>query len=397
MAGLDMNALYSLALLGQSYMNKGSDTSKPLDLVSPVTSYAGNINKANMFKHFLDPNNTSALTIDGKGGTMKLDPAVMSSMLQGTQKGGPFEGLAAPLGTPSELVQMGQGNIPQGGTVTTPNPFVSGQSGSSLTPSDMVGLSSQDINAALGAKHNQDQLALQRDQLTNKSAQDLMDMKYKIISLAGDQAYKSKLMENLDSEIAARAKDYPLGDTGVMGSASDYIAYQKLLKENNPNEVKLFEYARDKQGYTGSFMDFKNSDKTGHQKDFDAAVKSGYKGDFNTWMLDMAKAGAINLGGKLEEKKAMSELSGQLYFNDPKWINDLEKTTEKYVSDNLWNVKDPATKTLETAKYKAKQIESQILAGGGTSNAAWAADGKTMVWTVKWPSGDTKEIKVKLR
>lgn len=114
---------------------------------------------------------------------------------------------------------------------------------------------------------------------------------------------------------------------------------------------------------------------------------------------EVAEASRINisLGTKLEEKKKMSELEGQLYFNDPKWSETLEKDTANYAKDTLWNI-NPGQRDKEITKYKAKLIEGKIIAGGGSiTNAYIDKDGRTGVWKVEWPNGDTKIIKYKIK
>ena len=142
-------------------------------------------------------------------------------------------------------------------------------------------------------------------------------------------------------------------------------------------------------------MTFQDAAKTAHKKDYDEAVAGGYKGSFNTWMLDMAKAGAINLGTKVEEKKTMSELEGQLYFNSPKWPDDLGKyLSSEDVQNVIFQSNTPKqARAEETVKY----IEGKITAGGGQITATKIEKDGTGVWTVKWPSGDIKEIRYKVK
>jgi hypothetical protein len=274
---------------------------------------------------------------------------------------------------------------------TVQNPFVEGQP--SFSASDLAGLTPEimasNLSGALNVVGTQNKLGLARNEAATKGPMNLVDM-----------MYKKAMIDEANSRTKENTPSISIPGIGLV-TTKQYMEWEKLSKENKAAKVKEFEFAKSPEGggFTGDFMAFQNAGDTVGMKDFKEAQRTGYKGtSYYDYKIEMGKANAsnINLGTKLEEIKAKSGLSGQLYFDDPKWINDLEKTSEKYVSDNLWN-KDAATKTLESAKYKAKQIEAQILAGGGSSNAAWAADGKTMVWTVKWPSGDTKEIKVKLR
>jgi len=119
---------------------------------------------------------------------------------------------------------------------------------------------------------------------------------------------------------------------------------------------------------------------------------------------EVAAAGAtrITLGEKLKEVKERAGLKGQLWFKDPKWTSDLEKhiSSEDVQNELFATGFEPGSAEYIGAKarHKIKFIEDKITAGGGEIvNVKWAADGKTMVWTVKWPSGDTETVKYAVR
>jgi hypothetical protein len=349
-----------------------------------------------MLKEAFNPATTSELKAGPKGLTMSLDPnsEMMKNLLSGPGSNASdfYQGIGAMGSTPAPTAVTPTPTT--GGT--TPNPFVSGQP--SFSASDLAGLTPEilasNLSGALNVVGTQSKLGLEREQLANKTTQELFNMKLQIATLAGDQAYKSKVMENIESEISARAKDYPLGDTGVMGSAADFLAYQKLLKENNPTEVKLYEYAKN-QGFTGSLLDFKNSDKTGHQKDYDAAVKSGYKGDFNTWMLDMAKAGAINLGAKVDEKRAMGGVDRENDILKPNFYQGIEKDLSTRLRTD-WKMpseaptlakqhgisEEAATKAIQQSLVRREmdaQIKQVYPKATWAKGQGWIVDGKVVV------------------
>lgn len=300
-------------------------------------------NLMKMLKQMLGPDGTKG-TFDNTGMTLKVPTESISDTLQGTGQGGVWEGMAPPW-NPAATTNAGNAtpaqalkSIPGMGGASTINPFESSQP---INPADLAGLTSQDIMSAMGVK-------LHKDELERKSINDVMDMVYKTAT---------------------------------------------LNKEKDTAEMKNYEYAV-KDGFKGTFMEFKDAAKTEHMKDYEGALKGGYKGSFDQWMLDMRKAGAtrITLGEKVEEKKAMSELGGQLYFNNPKWTEDLGKhLSSEDVQNVLFRSDNPKQ---ERAAETVKFVEGKIVAGGGTiQNVKWDTDGRTMVWTVKWPSGDTKVIK----
>jgi len=223
----------------------------------------------------------------------------------------------------------------QGGGSVVSNPFT----GNFSVP-DLAGLTSQDIASALGIKMRQDELKLNRE------------------------------VEKAAAEATAN-------------------------KDTTPNEVKLYQYAVD-QGYKGSFIDFKNSSVPILYKEYKEAVKDPR---FNKWLLKQKRAGAtkISLGEKINERKAMSELEGQLYFNNPKWTEDIDKQVQAFDKGPAWRF-SKEDRPLARSKVIVKSIEDKIAAGNGTIKAViMDKDNRTMIWTVQWPSGDIKTIKQTVR
>ena len=165
-----------------------------------------------------------------------------------------------------------------------------------------------------------------------------------------------------------------------------------MTRDERTAAIKNYEYAVG-QGYKKSFEEFQTDSRTTHEKDYDRAVKDGYTGTFNEWMLEMRKAGAtrITLGEKLEEKKAVSELQGQLYFQDPKWVDDVSKyISDKAVRSRILTSDDPNAERREVGRY----IDRKIEAGGGTiQSVKWSEDGRTAVWTVQWEDGTVGTVR----
>lgn len=247
---------------------------------------------------------------------------------------------------------QGTGSLMSAQTTTVPkfdsqflNPFDSSQS--EIPAADLAGLTPNDISTALNARFT-------RDQIERKSVNDLMDHMIK-------------------------AKELSL----------------KIEESDRTPATKSYEYAT-RQGYKGTFEDWEKKAITGHMNDYEAAVKSGYKEPFWKWMLDMAKAGAINLGEKVTEKKAMSELGGLLYFDNPKWIDDVTKhLSDKSVRSKI-ATSDNVNKTRELEIIDF--VESKITGtGGSVIKVGFAPDNRTMIWKVKWPSGDVREVKYAIR
>jgi hypothetical protein len=266
---------------------------------------------------------------------------------------------------------------PQGGT-NFANHFVSSQS--EISPSDLAGLNPQDISNALSG-------AMSAESLRQKKVTDV-----------ADSIYKQKMMEYYDTLIGEKTPSVTIPGTDIKLTKGEYLDWYKTAsKDDRTAAIKNYELAQS-QGYKGSFVDFQDSSKTTHKKDYDEAVAGGYRGTFNEWMLAMAKAGATTIGDITGRAQALADIKGQTYFKDPKWTSDLDKQiSSEEVQNELFQLEGDA-KVQRKAEYKVEFIENKITAGGGTvTDIKWAEDGKTMVWTVKWPSGDTEEVKHAVR
>jgi hypothetical protein len=331
-------------------------------------------NMMNMMRQLLGPDGSKAI-FSNTGMNLTVPPDQVNNLFGsalgnslGTDK---RVGYSPELTTPAQPPSATPTQVPvQGGGSSVANPFDgSGNSGLNFSASALAGLSTQDIATALG-----------------------MQMKQK--EAIADRPYKDLLVDNLRSEISAREPKFEIPGVGKV-NATQYLTWEKLNKENKPNEVKLYEYAVG-QGFKGSFMDFKESATT-HKKDYSEAVKGGYKGTFNNWLLEQAKAGRsiISLDAKLGEKKAMSELEGQLYFNDPKWVDDINKLAADFDKNQSWLIPEK-DRPLAKARIVVKGVKDKIEGGGGIIQDA-IQSGSTMTWTVKWPSGDIKKIKQSIK
>lgn len=320
-------------------------------------------NMAKMLKQFLGPDGTKATFSNaGINITVPKETELFSSLLGGS---GPYK-VNNSLATPSAL--SGGSNIV--------NPFVSSQS--DYPSADLAGLTSQDIISAFGMKLKQDEL------------------KQQTINQAIDQMYKGQLIKESEARTALETPVYSIpGHPEIKLTPKQYLDYEKLIKENKPNEVKLYEYALG-QGFKGSFMEFRDSAKTTHQKDYDAAVKGGYKGNFNDWMLAMAKAGALNLGEVVEREKAKKGVEAETYFSSGDFLKDTEKKLEKYRKDVLWNAPkgEKARKELE---FKAKQaIDAAEARGYTVVRKYWLDNSMTSAAIdVVSKSGNKETIKLK--
>ena len=221
-----------------------------------------------------------------------------------------------------------------------------------ISPSDLAGLTTQDIGSIVGFK-------LAREELVRKRAADV----------AGLPLVEAKTQLALAQ--AAKAG---------------------IPKDQRTAAIKNYEFAQT-QGFKGSFTDFKNATETTHKKDYDTAVEGGYTGTFHEWMLEMAKAGAINLGEVVARKGALEDIEAVKYFTDPKGLTrDIDKfISSDDVQNQLIQLEGP-----EVDRKKAQLTENFItgkIASAGGVILDSKLDGRTFVWTVKWPDGTTSEVR----
>jgi len=402
----DINTLLQNKMFLQMLSSAGTDLMQGTGGTNLNAAVQGNIQAQNMMKllkTLLGPDGTKG-TIDSTGIKLSIpkESSMFSSILGGEGAFKANESLApgAPSKDYNNLTSVLQGAnaggmYGSGGGLNIANPFVEGQTDLNIDPSDLAGLTTQDISAALGMK-------MKQAEMKQQSYRDMLDSIYKgeqIVrgreAAAADIPYKKALTKAAEASAEADTPSISVEGVPFKMTPKDYLAYQKLLKEDKSAAVKNYEYAKE-QGFKGSFVEFEDRAKTTHKKDYDEAVAGGYKGSFHNWMLEMAKAGAINLGEKLTEKKEMGELGGQLYFDNPKWTTDLSGHLDsKSIRTQVSMSDDPnLTRSVETVKF----VEGKIAAGGGSiQSVVMDKDGKTMVWTVRWPSGDVKTIRQAVR
>ena len=385
--GMDWGAI--LQMLGAVGSDILSDSGGK-NTLGAMTQQLGAKNMQNLLQQMLAGG--GKMTADSSGMKLNLPASFMSQALGGTEKGGVWEGLASPWNPQGPSSSQGGGSLAS-------NPFGT-QAPTEAEPSkgytgSLAGLSADDIAKVVQLKMAQDKLAFEREQLANETPSKILDM-----------MYKGQLMQESASRIEAAKEEeerkkpvFTIPGTDISLNAKEYLDYKKMTNETKSALIKDYEYAVKNQGYEGSLIDFKNEEETTHQKEYKEAVKGGYGGSFNDWLVAMRKAGATNidLSTKLAETKAKAELGGQLYFEDPKWTKDVDTKVDAFNKDQAWLIEEK-DRPLATAKVKIRAIEEKIIAGGGqVQGVNWGEDGKTMIWKVKWPSGDVKEIRYAVR
>ncbi|MBU2249231.1 MAG: hypothetical protein KKD77_20960 [Gammaproteobacteria bacterium] len=257
-----------------------------------------------------------------------------------------------------------------------------------ISGADLAGLTSQDVSQALAG-------ALSVEGLRQETASGIAARALKARELASGERLTDAQIKKLEAETSELTPSITIPGTDIGLTRKQYIEWWKAAtKDERTAAIKNYEYAQNK-GYKGSFEQFQDAASTTHQKDYAKAKAEGYEKDFNTWMLEMAKAGAINLGDIVERKKATEDIEAQKYFTSPKGLTqDVSKylNTEEVQNELFRYSNDPAKLGLEKTKKTITFVEGKITgAGGSITDVQWKGD--TMVWVVTWPNGETSEVK----
>jgi hypothetical protein len=304
---------------------------------------------------------------------MKIDaPSSAFSAPQGVQQGmgpGGFTGPTASSTGESNLVPdqrqkkgmnqlelMGMMSMLGGGGGGFPNPS-NGLSG--VAAADLAGLSPENITQAL-------QIKMMRDELDEK----------KRANALANQVALSKLQQT-----------DPLDQPFLSG-------YTVRQFNALPSDYKEYELAKMQSAQLGdeefmSFREWKNMDRTDRLKFLEELVNHPDE-RVRGLAKELYGPTKISIGETIAKKKALSEIAGQLYFNDPEWIDDVAK----HLKDKTQQIVLADDEDLQRKVSSATYIESKIVAGKGKIlDVRRTDDERGIVWKVLWPSGDTEEIK----
>ena len=382
--GLLQNKLFLQYLSGAgSALQQGQPVAPALDKITNQSISAQNY--AKLLSKLLGSDESKG-TFSNKG----LNLTIPASEL----KSGAFLGdnpLGNPLSTTSTQTQaLTSSSSPAPSPSINPNqmgvvnPFA-GSPLRNISASDLAGLTTQDLSTILSG-------ALSVEQLKQKKVSDVIDSMYK-------QAQISK-MEKGDSLDQAFPVDVPgVGKvthrqwSTMPDKEKQYALFVNMAKQLGDKDIMS------KEEYESYVDSLKPNERTRFLKDLlkDPKLMQAEKS------LRQAGATNISLDTKLTEKKAMSDVETRNYFAKGEHITDLNKHMEKADFANVPGKAGSAEYIANVANAKANEginfIKSKILAGGGTLAAPtrFEKDGKTMVWTVKWPDGEVKEIRAGVR
>lgn len=294
--------------------------------------------------------------MDAESTTIKM-PTKDAHTIMGVQ-GDEGTGQAGGFGNDRSFVGGGTSSTPQpkdpasvmgavlGGNVNpTPSPL------GNFSASDLAGLTPQDIASALTGKFTQE-----------KITQEGVNSQF-------DNAYKLAQINRMNQP----------------------------TREKTTAEIENYQYAV-KNGYKGTFEEWKNVSDTATQKDYEYAVKQGYTGSYKDWRLEIAKASAtnVNIGDKVNQAEAMQDVKDRRYFSDPK--GGLSKDIEDHMNSMPVMMQTARHKlgTKEHSKVSAKIREDYFkkkLADSGGEIVSGKVVGKDSVWTIRWRDGKTSEVR----
>jgi hypothetical protein len=279
-----------------------------------------------------------------------------------------------------------------------------------VDPSNLAGLTPENIMAVVGARQNQDQLRMQ-------SYRDLVDSMYKgsvmqreaenaPVERALKQAQTKKAISEAEKE---NALDKPFTINALKKSEGTTLREWNALPKDE-QDYQMFLFGEKQTLGTGpelSRQEFKELTPTERDRFFNRFMRDP---KFKAAALEYAKAGATTIGEVVGKAKAISELQGEDFFKDPKSVAELDRyMSSREVKERIEDFRPEyppnATKEqknkiyrdqvrIRTAKEKANAIEARIAGGGGVvlQDPIVSPDRTHVTWKVKWPSGTIESI-----
>jgi len=322
-------------------------------------------------------------------------------------------GVVSPIPTPNPTIPTGSIGPAGGGFI---NPSMSPLN---ISGANLEGLTPENITAALQIMHGQQQIGLQGEELGIRKADLAMrqedqpfDLLVKLAQVQHNQALSRKLAQGEPLD-----QPYPVSVPGV----GPVTQRQWEHIPDKDRAYALYAFQASKLGPDAKLMsraEWETYTPTDH-------IKMLKQMQIDPTLLNMEiklrSAGATNINVGVEKAKALGDLQGELFFGDPKWAGTLDthmgskevaeatfnagttarqKAKVSGVKDkNALNEADNAAVAKEKTAAKASFIDDRIKAGGGVlvKDTVWDKDGKTAIWTVKWPSGTVQTIRYKIK
>jgi len=291
-----------------------------------------------------------------------------------------------------------------------------------VNPSDLAGLTPENIASVVGAKQTQ-------DRIMQESYSNIL----KGLAFGDNLAHTRAQTANLQSEVNERTPRFDIPGIGKV-NGTQYMAWLKMEKEGaldkpfpvdvpGVGSVSTRQWTAlpesDREYSLASFQARKMGDNNFMSKDEWLLTKPTDREKFvraamadpklKSVAMELARAGAFNLGDFMKKEEAGISLKGEKYFADPNWTKDLQhyigsKDIQNRISDVQVPVNPTATKeekasayknavSKERAKVTMEFITGKIAAAGGkVLQDTVHNDGKTVTWKVQWPSGNVTEV-----
>jgi len=341
-------------------MSAGQPVGPAMNAITQQNIQSQNLMK--LLKQMLGPDKTKG-TFDSSGMTVKIPNEAMSEMLQGTGPGGVWEGLAAPLGTPKSMTTPAQ----EGSRPTTINPFTYSQSNlDGISPSDLAGLTSQDIMGTFGLKQqamaNATEAAYKESLMRKAEQPDTLDTEFPVpVPEIGKVTHREW------SALPTEDKSYALYVAGARNAGVKDIMTKENWKAATPTE---------KERFLRSAMS-------------DPKLMKAAK--------ELATAGAtsISVGELVNRKEALEEVERRSSVMKPDYFSKIEKDLGKpdvWAYDNQGAVdrvkkKYPTMSDVEAAETARKvaileQADGEIkraFPGAVFNRDGWYLNGKKIV------------------
>jgi len=210
--------------------------------------------------------------------------------------------------------------------------------------------------------------------------------------------------ENISQALALGQNQEKLTQEGVNSQ------YDNMLKQAQADnltsggkdtaDIKNYQYAV-KNGFKGTFEDWKNAAETASIKEYQFAVSQGYPRSYPEWKMELAKASGTNINlneRKLEYQRDEARQAGMVAMDEGKEVTKaMNKVIESEDFQNknfaLQNSKDPVKKEqYQNNRRIAKAAVVQEFIDNGKGVADWKFDKKTGRATVivTWPNKEVR-------
>lgn len=128
---------------------------------------------------------------------------------------------------------------------------------------------------------------------------------------------------------------YQMGLIDNMEADNQLAWYNALTKDDRTEMQKNYDAAVKDGSFKGGFMDFMDAVKNDSRRDYEFAVSQGYNGKYKDWVMEMKKAGALNLnlGGLRDKLETTEQVQSEAKLTAPGFMESIEKASRQAVKD----------------------------------------------------------------